>query len=202
MPRWRTEVSVAPFGTFVYAELQQPYDHAVVHVKTEVTNNGLKTQLYEVEQRMLDAEGREVAHVSGIMYPLLAKETRTSDHRIKISNPHLWSTTDPYLYKVETTVKVDGKVTDVYTTTTGLRDIKFDAERGFLLNGEPLKLKGVNMHQDHAGVGSAIPDALQAWRIKQLKQFGCNAYRASHNPMREPTDGHQRRTPSTFGTHD
>ena len=177
------EVSVAPFGTFVYAELQQPYDHAVVHVKTEVTNSGLKTQLYEVEQRMLDAEGREVAHVSGFMYPILAKETRTCDHRIKISNPHLWSTTDPYLYKVETTVKVDDKVTDVYETTIGLRDIRFDAERGFLLNGEPLKLKGVNMHQDHAGVGSAIPDALQAWRIKQLKQFGCNAYRASHNPM-------------------
>ena len=177
------EVSVAPFGTFVYAELQQPYDHAVVHVKTEVTNSGLKTQLYEVEQRMLDAEGREVAHVSGFMYPILAKETRTCDHRIKISNPHLWSTTDPYLYKVETTVKVDDKVTDVYETTIGLRDIRFDAERGFLLNGEPLKLKGVNMHQDHAGVGAAIPDALQAWRIKQLKQFGCNAYRASHNPM-------------------
>ena len=177
------EVSVAPFGTFVYAELQQPYNHAVVHIKTEVTNSGLKTQLYEVEQRMLDAEGREVAHVSGFMYPILAKETRTCDHRIKISNPHLWSTTDPYLYKVETTVKVDDKVTDVYETTIGLRDIRFDAERGFLLNGEPLKLKGVNMHQDHAGVGAAIPDALQAWRIKQLKQFGCNAYRASHNPM-------------------
>ena len=177
------EVSVAPFGTFVYAELQQPYDHAVVHVKTEVTNSGLKTQLYEVEQRMLDAEGREVAHVSGFMYPILAKETRTCDHRIKISNPHLWSTTDPYLYKVETTVKVDDKVTDVYETTIGLRDIRFDAERGFLLNGEPMKLKGVNMHQDHAGVGAAIPDALQAWRIKQLKAFGCNAYRASHNPM-------------------
>ena len=177
------EVSVAPFGTFVYAELQQPYDHAVVHVKTEVTNSGLKTQLYEVEQRMLDAEGREVAHVSGFMYPILAKETRTCDHRIKISNPHLWSTTDPYLYKVETTVKVDGKVTDVYETTIGLRDIRFDAERGFLLNGEPLKLKGVNMHQDHAGIGAAIPDALQAWRIKQLKKMGCNAYRASHNPM-------------------
>ena len=177
------EVSVAPFGTFVYAELQQPYNHAVVHIKTEVTNSGLKTQLYEVEQRMLDAEGREVAHVSGFMYPILAKETRTCDHRIKISNPHLWSTTDPYLYKVETTVKVDDKVTDVYETTIGLRDIRFDAERGFLLNGEPLKLKGVNMHQDHAGVGAAIPDALQAWRIKQLKAFGCNAYRASHNPM-------------------
>lgn len=177
------EVSVAPFGTFVYAELQQPYNHAVVHIKTEVTNSGLKNQLYEVEQRMLDAEGREVAHVSGFMYPILAKETRTCDHRIKISNPHLWSTTDPYLYKVETTVKVDDKVTDVYETTIGLRDTRFDADRGFLLNGEPLKLKGVNMHQDHAGVGVAIPDALQAWRIKQLKKMGCNAYRASHNPM-------------------
>ena len=177
------EVSVAPFGTFVYTELQQPYDQAIVHVKTEVTNSGLKTQLYEVEQRMLDAEGREVAHVSGFMYPLLAKETRACDHRIKIFNPHLWSTTDPYLYKVETTVKVDDKVTDVYTTTIGIRDIQFDAEKGFLLNGKPLKLKGVNMHQDHAGVGAAIPDALQAWRIKQLKAMGCNAYRASHNPM-------------------
>lgn len=177
------EVSVAPFGTFVYSELQQPYSEAVVYVKTEVTNSTLKTQLYEVEQRILDAEGREVVHVTGITYPILAKETRTCDHRIKISNPHLWSTTDPYLYKVETTVKVDGKVTDVYETTTGLRDIQFDAKRGFLLNGKQLKLKGVNMHQDHAGVGAAIPDALQAWRIKQLKAIGCNAYRASHNPM-------------------
>ena len=74
-------------------------------------------------------------------------------------------------------------MTDVYKTTTGIRDIAFDAECGFLLNGEQVKLKGVNMHQDHAGVGAAIPDALQAWRIKQLKKMGCNAYRASHNPM-------------------
>ena len=176
-------VSVAPFGTFVYAELQQPYSQAVVHVKTEVTNNGLKSLLYEVEQRLLDAEGKEVARVSGIMNPLLAKETRTSSQRMKIDNPHLWSTNDPYLYKVETTVKVDGKVTDVCETTTGLRDIQFDAERGFLLNGKPLKLKGVNMHQDHAGVGAAIPEALMAWRIKELKKLGCNAYRSSHNPM-------------------
>ena len=176
-------VSVAPFGTFVYAELQQPYDQAVVHVRTEVTNNGLKPQQYEVEQRMLDAESKEVARVSGIMNPLLAKETRTSNHRLTIDNPHLWSTNDPYLYKVETTVKVDGKVTDVYETTTGLRDIQFNAERGFLLNGKPLKLKGVNMHQDHAGVGAAIPEALMAWRIKELKKMGCNAYRSSHNPM-------------------
>ena len=75
------------------------------------------------------------------------------------------------------------KVTDVYETTIGIRDIAFDSERGFLLNGKLVKLKGVNLHQDHAGVGAAIPDALQTWRIKQLKAMGCNAYRASHNPM-------------------
>ena len=177
------EVSVAPFGTFVYADLKQPYDMALVHVKTEVTNSGLRTQQYTVEQRLLDAEGREVAHADGHANPLKAKETRMTQHMMKLTNPHLWSTTDPYLYKVETTVKVDGKVVDVYTTTTGFRDIAFDAEKGFLLNGKPLKLKGVNMHQDHAGVGAAIPDALQVWRIRQLKAFGCNAYRASHNPM-------------------
>ena len=177
------EVSVAPFGTFVYAELKPPYDVAVIHVKTEVTNGGLHSQQYEVEQRLLDAEGREVARANGHVNPLQAKETRSCQHMMKLANPHLWSTVDPYLYKVETTVKVDGKVVDVYETTTGFRDIAFDAEQGFLLNGKPLKLKGVNMHQDHAGVGAAIPDALQAWRIRQLKAFGCNAYRASHNPM-------------------
>ena len=80
-------------------------------------------------------------------------------------------------------MKVNGQVTDIYETTTGIRGIAFTADHGFLLNGQSLKLKGVNMHQDHAGVGSAIPEALLEWRIKQLKAFGCNAYRSSHNPM-------------------
>ena len=177
------EVSVAPFGTFVYAQLKPPYTEALVHVKTDVTNSSLTTQQYEVEQRLLDAEGHEVARANGHVNPLKAKDTRTTQHVMKLTNPHLWSTTDPYIYKVETTVKVDGQVVDVYETSTGFRDILFDAERGFLLNGQPLELKGVNMHQDHAGVGVAIPDALQAWRIRQLKAYGCNAYRASHNPM-------------------
>ena len=176
-------VSVAPFGTFVYADMQQPYDQAVVHVETEVTNHSLEAHEYTVEQRLLDAQGHEVASCSGQQSTLRPKETRTTQQVMKVTSPHLWSTTDPYLYRVETTVKADGKICDIYETTTGLRTVDFDADRGFLLNGEQLKLKGVNMHQDHAGVGAAIPEALMAWRIKQLKQFGCNAYRASHNPM-------------------
>lgn len=180
----RAAIGVAPFGTFVYAELKAPYDQAVIHIKTEVNNSSLEKQEYTIMQRLLDADGREVmkGETNEIQH-VKAKDTRTTHHLMKIVKPHLWSTDDPYLYQVETTVKVDDKVADVYTTTFGIRDIRFDADKGFLLNGQQLKLKGVNMHQDHAGVGSAIPDALQAWRIKQLKKFGCNAYRASHNPM-------------------
>ncbi|MBR0259521.1 MAG: DUF4982 domain-containing protein [Prevotella sp.] len=178
------EVSVAPFGTFVRADLQKKPGAAVLSVRTEVTNSGLEKQLYAVDIRLLDAEGREVAYGKD-NYPsnLGAKDTKGQECVLIVKEPHLWSPDDPYLYQVEHIVKVDDKVTDVYTTTFGIRDIRFDAEQGFLLNGKPLKLKGVNMHQDHAGVGAAIPDALQAWRIRQLKAFGCNAYRASHNPM-------------------
>ena len=177
-------VGVAPFGTFVYADLKQPYDKVTIYVETEVNNHSLTTQQCEVSHRLLDADGREVAKSESSTIMLRAKQTLNSQPlTLNLNTPHLWSPADPYLYKVETTVKVDGRVTDVYETTTGIRDIEFDADRGFLLNGQPLKLKGVNLHQDHAGVGAAIPDALQTWRIKQLKKMGCNAYRASHNPM-------------------
>ena len=177
------EVSVAPFGTFVYTELSKPYAEARLVIETEVHNSSLKSQSCEVSQRLFDAEGNEIGRSETVGLNLTSKQTLATKQSITIRNPHLWSTTDPYLYQVETTIRQNGEVVDVYQTTTGIRDIAFDAERGFLLNGEPLKLKGVNMHQDHAGVGAAIPDALQAWRIRKLKAFGCNAYRASHNPM-------------------
>ena len=163
-------VSVAPFGTFV-------------HIDTEIHNSTLDRQSCQIEQRLLDADGKEVGKATAATLDLQGKQTSGCKQQLTFNNPHLWSTTDPYLYQVETTIKVNGLVTDVYTTTTGFREVAFDADKGFLLNGKPMELKGVNLHQDHAGVGAAIPDALQAWRIQQLKQFGCNAYRASHNPM-------------------
>ena len=176
-------VSVAPFGTFVYANLESPYDKATLCVETEVNNSSLSPQTYQVSQRLLDADGHEVAVSNSESLTLKPKQTRCSKQQLSLSKPHLWSTTDPYLYKVKTIIEVDGKVTDVYETITGIRDIQFDADKGFLLNGKPLKLKGVNMHQDHAGVGAAIPEALMLWRIQRLKELGCNAYRSSHNPM-------------------
>ena len=183
---WLTKtaaVSVAPFGTFVYADLQHPYTSATIHIETDVNNHALTATTCEVEQRLLDADGHEVGKAEKTVIALKPKETRSCQQYMMLPNPHLWSNTTPYLYKVETTVKVNGQATDVYETTTGIRHIEFDADRGFLLNGKPLKLKGVNMHQDHAGVGAAIPEALMSWRIKRLKEIGCNAYRSSHNPM-------------------
>ncbi len=177
-------VSVAPFGTFVYADLNLPKnDEATVYVETEVYNHTLADQQCVVEQWLLDDQGHPVAHARAATLTMKARQNATCKQQLIVTLPHLWTTTDPYLYQVETTIKMDGQVTDVYTTTTGLRDIAFTADRGFLLNGQPLKLKGVNMHQDHAGVGAAIPDALQLWRLRQLKDMGCNAYRASHNPV-------------------
>ena len=176
-------VSVAPFGTFVYADLQSPYASAIINIETEVNNNSLTSQTCEVEQCLIDGEGKEVAKANALTITLKSKETQGCKQQLTLANPHLWNTTDPYLYQVKTTVKVGGKVADVYETTTGIRDIAFDAENGFLLNGKQVKLKGVNLHQDHAGVGAAIPEALLEWRIKELKKIGCNAYRSSHNPM-------------------
>lgn len=185
------KVHVAPSGTFVHAEFAAPFslrseprfDFASVQIETKVQNMGASAASYTLKHKLLDADGNEVGSCEAEGARLMAKEAHTSVGAIPVENPHLWSCEDPYLYKVVTEVYANGCLTDTYTTVTGIRHIAFDPDRGFLLNGKSVKLKGVNMHQDHAGVGSAIPDGLQEWRLMQLKKFGCNAYRSSHNPM-------------------
>ena len=111
------------------------------------------------EVRILDAEGRPVAE----------PERR-------------WSLQDPYLYTCEISLYYDGALSARYSTKFGLRTIGFDPQKGFLLNGESVKLKGCNLHLDHAGVGVAVPDELWRYRLLQLKKYGFNAVRSSHNP--------------------
>lgn len=176
-------VHVAPFGTFVYADLKYPYEKAELTIETTIANQSLEKVAYSLRHVVLDAEGKEVAECKEENDVLLSKERRVSQTKTTLSQPHLWSLDNPYIYKVRTEVFVDGKVVDTYVTQTGIRHIEFHADRGFLLNGQQIKLKGVNMHQDHAGVGAGIPDALQVYRLKELKKLGCNAYRSSHNPM-------------------
>lgn len=183
---WLNKVSplhVVPFGSFVYAEMKAPFEQAELTIETTVQNHGLKTADYLLTHVLLDAEGKEIARCQAPGTQVLPKAKDQTLTRMMVEKPILWSTTNPYLYAVRTEVSQDGKLVDVYTTRTGIRHIEFHADKGFLLNGEVVKLKGFNMHQDHAGVGAGIPDALQRFRLLELKKMGANAYRSSHNPM-------------------
>ncbi len=176
-------VHVQPFGIFVHSALETPFDEARVTVETTVKNDGLQVAHYALLHRMLDAGGQEVAHCVAEGAILQPKQEYTSATAMDVLQPNLWSVDTPYLYTLRTEIYCADTLADVVETSVGIRHIAFDADRGFLLNGRSLKLKGVNIHQDHAGVGTAIPDALQLYRLKQLKSLGCNAVRASHNPM-------------------
>ena len=98
-----------------------------------------------------------------------------------LPNPTLWSVEKPYLYTAIVRVKTNGIVRDAERIAFGVRTAVFDADKGFFLNGKPLKIQGTCNHQDHAGVGAALPDRLQAFRLGVLREMGCNAVRTSHN---------------------
>ncbi|NJD22253.1 MAG: glycoside hydrolase family 2 protein [Melioribacter sp.] len=102
--------------------------------------------------------------------------------KLNVSNPKLWSIEEPNLYKLVSEIKADGKIIDIVETEFGIRTIRWDKDKGFFLNGKHVVIKGMCNHQDHAGVGSALPDRLQYYRIERLKEMGVNAYRTSHNP--------------------
>ena len=176
-------VHVAPFGTFVSSVLKPDMYEARLEIECKVDNKGVIPATYSLLHRVVSPSGETVAEVASSEDILLPKERHGRSEYVTIKNPDLWDTENPNLYKVKTSVFVNGKTVDEYSTTVGLRDVKFDADSGFVLNGRRVKLKGVNMHQDHPGVGAAIPDALQAFRLRELKKMGVNAYRASHNPM-------------------
>lgn len=171
---------IAQYGIFASSELIG--QDAVVTARTTIKNDGKKAEDFKVEQSVVDAKGNTVG--AGTVDRLSLKPTLSNEYfcKIKVSNPNLWSPDSPYLYKLVTKVLANGNVVDQVETNIGIRTISFDAHEGFFLNGKHLKLLGTNNHQDHAGVGCAIPDALQEFRIRQLKAMGSNAYRCSHNP--------------------
>ena len=173
---------VAPFGTFVRSDLSPDGSRAGVTVETVVRNGSAAEAAYILRHTVLDADGKAAGTATVGPRTVLAKDDSPSSARIVLENPRLWTLDDPFLYTLRTEVVSDGETVDAYDTPFGIRSIAFDADRGFLLNGERVELKGVNLHQDHAGVGVAIPDALQVFRLKELKKIGVNAVRTSHNP--------------------
>jgi beta-galactosidase len=180
---WLTKTDplhVAQWGSYVRSEVRGR--SATVSISTEVENETDQEKTCRVLARVVDAEGRVVATARSEAARLPAWGSHTFASQAVINRPLLWSVEEPHLYRTLTEVESEGAVTDRMETTFGIRTIRFDADRGFFLNGEPVKLKGTCNHQDHAGVGAALPDRLQYYRIERLKEMGSNAYRASHNP--------------------
>jgi beta-galactosidase len=183
---WLTKTSavhVAKWGTFVSTRLYHETDaiSAEVDILTTVLNEGGDYTDCELTSTVLEASGREVATDTDDA-TLEPGEATEFAQTIIFDNPQLWDVDSPVLYTLRTEVVSEGEVVDVYETPFGIRQFYFDAEQGFVLNGRPLKLKGTCNHQDHAGVGVAVPDRVNEYRIERLREMGSNAYRTAHNP--------------------
>lgn len=184
---WLTKtgpVHVPQWGTFVTSSVTgnpaKPAE-ATVTIITTVRNDGDRSSDITLETRLNDGE-TVIAQAAKVTAHIAPWDETVVKQRVSLSHPRLWSPEDPHLYDVRTRITEGERILDEVTTTTGVRSIRFDASEGFFLNGKRVFLRGTCNHQDHAGVGVALPDRLNVWRLEQLKKLGCNAYRSSHHP--------------------
>jgi beta-galactosidase len=176
-------LAIAPDGVFVYSRFKDdlPVGPATVHVQTRLHNAGREAARANVTWTVVAPDQRPVAKARRSA-TLAAGDSMDIEQTARVGAPELWSPETPRLYRLRTEVSLAGKVVDRVETQFGIRTVAFDADKGFVLNGTPYLIKGTANHQDHAGVGVALPDALQDFRIAKLKEMGSNAYRSAHNP--------------------
>lgn len=155
---------------------------ARVTVTLEVRNHAASEAGPLVRQRIIDPRGAIVATLPDRRVAVAPGTTSTVEDTTTLAAPQLWSPDHPALYRLVSEIVLSDAVVDRYETRFGIRHCRFDPARGFLLNGRPTKLLGTCNHQDHAGVGTGIPDALHRWRLAQMKAMGSNAWRSAHNP--------------------
>ncbi len=173
-------VHVKQWGTFVAAQVRG--GEAALSIRTELENHGKAAQTARVISTILDPSGNEVGKAGTDSMSIVEGGDQTWEQQIAVRQPRLWSLEERNLYTLVTEVKSGGEVVDRHITPFGIRTIRFDAQKGFFLNDKPVKLKGTCNHQDHAGLGAALPDAVQFYRIQKLQEMGCNSLRTSHNP--------------------
>jgi beta-galactosidase len=171
---------VKKWGTLARATVKA--GAATVAIRTEVENQGPAAQAVSVVSTVLDPAGKIVGKVATTSFAIAEWGEHTTEQHVPVAKPSFWSLEKRNLYRVVTEVESAGVVTDRYETRFGIRTLRFDADKGFFLNDQPIKIKGTCNHQDHAGVGVALPDAIQHFRIRTLQEMGCNALRTSHNP--------------------
>ncbi|MBD0364793.1 MAG: glycoside hydrolase family 2 protein [Flavisolibacter sp.] len=180
---WLTTVDklhVAHWGTFVTTP-NVSEQSAVVQIKTNIRNQYPANRAFTLNTTIYDASGKQVITQTS-KGTTKTDATEAITQSFTINNPKLWSTQNPYLYKAVSQVIADGKAVDRYETIFGIRYFYFDREKGFLLNGKPLKILGVCNHHDLGALGAAINTRALERQLELLKAMGCNGIRTSHNP--------------------
>jgi beta-galactosidase len=167
-------------GIYIYADVKNKT--ANVSIETSIENRNLTGANGTVFSYITDRDGNQIGRSKEQSISLPVNGKSTVRQNIIINNSRLWSLEDPYLYRVISVVKSGNKIVDEITTRYGIRTLRFEAKTGFYLNDRHVKIQGTNNHQDHAGVGSAMPDYLQNYRVRLLLNMGVNACRTSHNP--------------------
>ncbi|MWV44769.1 DUF4982 domain-containing protein [Paenibacillus sp. HJL G12] len=178
-------VHVARYGTFVTTpELEKAYANgkADVQIVTKVANDSAAAAEVSVKSTIVDANGSTVAAIESKKVMAGAGKVTSFEDKKSINHPTLWSTTNPYLYKVVTEVIKDGQTVDTYETTFGARYFKLDKNEGFSLNGQYMKLHGVSMHHDLGALGAATNARALERQMQIMKDMGVNAIRTTHNP--------------------
>jgi len=166
----------------VYDKMGSPLAAATIDVQTVIRNDGSQAATGTLTTQILDSKGNPVAKLSTSI-SIGSQSSNNYSQSFPLIQVNLWSIEFPNLYTVLSTVAdSDGRATDSVVTTIGVRKINWDVAKGFFLNDQPVKIKGMANHQDFAGVGVAVPDSLQVFRISKLKEMGGNAWRTAHNP--------------------
>jgi beta-galactosidase len=173
------KVFIPENGIYIHTDLKEKT--ALVTIETTLENSNTITSKCTTYSYITDRKGKIIAKTNESNVVLGANKNTVIKQKLTVLNSRLWSLEDPYLYKAISVIKVGNQILQQSKTRFGIRTFKFDANEGFFLNGKHLKIQGTNNHQDHAGIGSALPDYIQYYRIKLLKEMGSNAYRTSHN---------------------
>ncbi len=163
-------------GVFVKSDVDLANNIATLNIESTIISSELNNKNLQITHEIIDEDLNIVASVSDNVKNIKLGEN-THSTCVRIDSPNLWNTKNPHMYKIISKLS-NG---DVYEDSFGIRKIEFHKDKGFLLNGEQIKLKGMCIHQDHAGAGVAHFDSLHQYRIDILKEMGCNAIRTAHN---------------------
>jgi beta-galactosidase len=159
-------------------------EKAEATIKTLVANNTKNTARVVLVSTLADHRGKKLAESRSALTLTANSSENVGLQTIPVSHPTLWSPENPYLYKLVTSIfDQNGKLLDVVRQPVGFRWFAFDANKGFLLNGKPCKLIGVSRHQDHKGLGNAVPDSIAVNDVVLLKKMGANFLRIAHYPQ-------------------